>query len=201
MLYPTDWLKQGNTLSGTLNEWQQPSGLPQKAEGRSALIDCFIGIDPGVTGAIVILGRQSELIAVHDMPVVKSGTRRELQPNQLSAILANYIEKHGAEKVFVTLEKHTPRPGQGISSQCKLARICGVIEGIVAAFRVSYQIAHPRTWSKVMRDVEGKDVKTKAMLSAGRRWPDLDLSKKKHHNRADAALLAEYGRLYHDAAF
>lgn len=164
------------------------------------MIDCFIGIDPGVEGAVVCLGRQSQLIAVHDMPVIKNGNRRELLVRELANILKGYFEQYGSKKVFVTLEKHTPRPGQGVSSQCKLAKMCGVIEGIVASCGVSYQIAHPRTWAKVMRDVEGKDVKTKAMLAAGRRWSDLDLSKKKHHNRADAALLAEYGRLYHDTA-
>lgn len=174
--------------------------MEHSEERPTELIDCFIGIDPGVEGAVVVLGRQSELIAVHDMPVVKSGNRRELMVRELANILDQYFSQYGHDKVFVTLEKHTPRPGQGISSQCKLARICGIIEGIVSAFGVSYQIAHPRTWSKVMRDVEGSDVKTRAILSASRRWSELDLSKKKHHNRADAALLAEYGRIYHDTA-
>ena len=165
------------------------------------MIDCFIGVDPGVEGAVVVLGRQSELIAVHDMPVVKTGNRREILVRDLSRILQKYFDEYGPEKVFVTLEKHTPRPRQGVASQCKLARICGILEGIVSASGVSYQIAHPRTWARVMRDVEGDDVKARSIIAASRRWVDLDLSKKKHHNRADAALIAEFGRIYHDKAY
>jgi hypothetical protein len=132
------------------------------------------------------------------MPIVRVKPRREVLVSQVAEVFRGYVEEYGAGEVFCTLEKHTPRPGQGISGQCKLARICGQIEGIVSALGMSYQITHPRTWSKVMRDVEGTDLKARARISAGRRFPDLDLSLKKHHNRADAALIAEFGRLYHE---
>lgn len=132
------------------------------------------------------------------MPIIRVKPRREVLVSQVAGIFRKYAEEYGADEVFCTLEKHTPRPGQGISGQCKLARICGQIEGIVSSLGMSYQITHPRTWSKVMRDVEGTDLKARAIISAGRRFPDLDLSLKKHHNRADAALIAEFGRLYHE---
>lgn len=132
------------------------------------------------------------------MPIIRVKPRREVLVSQVAGIFRKYAEEYGADEVFCTLEKHTPRPGQGISGQCKLARICGQIEGIVSSLGMSYQITHPRTWSKVMRDVEGTDLKARAIVSAGRRFPDLDLSLKKHHNRADAALIAEFGRLYHE---
>lgn len=176
-------------------------GSEPTVERHTGLIDCFIGVDPGVEGAIVVLGRESELIGVHDIPVVKAKSRKEVLVRDLSAIFKTYFDKYGPEKVFVTLEKNTPRPRQNISGQCKLARICGIIEGIVSSSGVSYQIAHPRSWSKVMRDVEGDDVKARSMIAASRRWSELDLSKKKHHNRADAALIAEYGRIYHDTPY
>lgn len=132
------------------------------------------------------------------MPIIRVKPRREVLVSQVAGIFRKYAEEYGAGEVFCTLEKHTPRPGQGISGQCKLARICGQIEGIVSSLGMSYQITHPRTWSKVMRDVEGTDLKARAIISAGRRFPDLDLSLKKHHNRADAALIAEFGRLYYE---
>lgn len=161
-------------------------------------MEVYIGVDPGVTGAIVGITRDGKLLRCDDIPAVKDGSKREVLVSQVSDIFNQYVVDYGSTGLFVTLEKHTPRPGQGISSQCKLARICGQIEGIVASLGISYQIAHPRTWSKVMRDVEGIDLKARSMVSASRRFPDLDLSLKKHHNRADAALIAEYGRIYHD---
>jgi crossover junction endodeoxyribonuclease RuvC len=159
----------------------------------------YIGVDPGVTGAIVAIGRDGTLIGCSDMPIVNTKPRKEVLVTQLAGIFKQYARTYGADEIFCTLEKHTPRPGQGISGQCKLAKICGQVEGIVAALGMAYQVTHPRTWSKVMRDVEGKDLKARSVIAAGRRFPDLDLSLKKHHNRADAALLAEFGRLYHDA--
>jgi len=47
----------------------------------------------------------------------------------------------------------------------------------------------------MVRDVEGTDQKARSVLAASRLWPALDLSLKKHHNRAEAALIAEYGRI------
>lgn len=158
----------------------------------------YIGVDPGLEGAIVAVDRRGKLLGCHDMPIIRVKPRREVLVSQVAGIFRKYAEEYGADEVFCTLEKHTPRPGQGISGQCKLARICGQIEGIVSSLGMSYQITHPRTWSKVMRDVEGTDLKARAIISAGRRFPDLDLSLKKHHNRADAALIAEFGRIYHE---
>jgi len=159
----------------------------------------FIGIDPGLEGAIVAVDRDGSLFSCDDIPNVKTGSGREMVLGNVVRMIARHVDDIGAENLFCTLEKHTPRPGQGISSQCKLARICGQLEGVLAAYGVPYQLMHPRTWSKVMRDVPGTDLKSRAILSASRRFPTLDLSKKKHHNRADAALIAEFGRLYHDS--
>jgi hypothetical protein len=158
----------------------------------------FVGVDPGLEGAVVAIDRSGRLLSCLDMPTVNTKPRRELLVSGVAAHFLELVDEHGAENIFATLEKHTPRPGQGISSQCKLARICGQVEGIVAALGIAYQVTHPRTWAKVMRDVPGTDAKARSVIAASRRFPDLDLKRKKDHNRADAALIAEFGRLYHD---
>ena len=154
----------------------------------------FFGIDPGLSGCLIVLDHSGRLVGCHDFPSLKSGGRRELLVPTVARTIRDYVDQVGPDQIFCMLEKHTPRPGQGISSQCKSARIAGQLEGIVAGLGVSYELTHPATWSKVMRDVEGPDKKTRSVLAASRRWPDLDLSRKKDHNRADAALIAEYGR-------
>ena len=151
----------------------------------------FIGIDPGLSGAMVVLSDNSQLIAAHDLPSIKNGSKREFQTAEVGKLLRSYVDKHGAQNVFCMLEKHTPRPGQGIGSQCKAAGIVGELKGLLVGLGISYELTHPATWSKVMRDKVGTDKKAQSVLTAGRRWPDLDLSRKKDHNRADAALIAE----------
>lgn len=154
----------------------------------------FFGIDPGLSGCLIVLSHEGRLVGVHDLPAVKNGSKRDLMLAPIARTVRDYVEQVGASEIYATLEKHTPRPGQGISSQCKSARIAGQLEGILAGLGIAYELTHPATWAKVMRDAEGTDKKARSVLSASRRWPDLDLSRKKDHNRADAALIAEYGR-------
>ena len=153
----------------------------------------YMGIDPGLSGCCVVLGHDGSLVI--DLPVVANGTRREFLPVAFAKSLRRYVKEVGADQIFCSLEKHTPRPGQGISSQCKSANITGNLEGMLAMAGISYEIVHPARWAKVMRDVPGKDKKARSVMAASRRWPTLDLSRKRDHNRADAALIAEYGRL------
>jgi len=83
-----------------------------------------------------------------------------------------------------------------VSSSLKLGRCFGQIEGLLAGFGIPYENVAPRRWKRAMvRDVEGTDQKARSVLAASRLWPALDLSLKKHHNRAEAALIAEYGRI------
>jgi hypothetical protein len=179
--------------------------LPHSAERLSVYAEEFavlvyVGIDPGIEGALVVIDRDGKLLQFLDVPTINTKPRREVLVSGIVSFFHELVQHYGAENIFATLEKHTPRPGQGISGQCKLARICGQLEGVVAACGIAYQVTHPRTWSKVMRDVPGTDLKARSVIAASRRFPDLDLKRKKDHNRADAALIAEFGRLYHEPA-
>ena len=162
----------------------------------------YIGIDPGLTGAIVVLDESGNLLECADIPSVKNGTKRDVVLSALVAQLEPYRTPQGSAgrnrhpRAFCCIEKTSSMPGQGVASSYRFGKVCGQIEGIVCALGIPYQLAHPRTWKRAMvRDVEGTDQKARSVLAASRLWPALDLSLKKHHNRAEAALIAEYGRI------
>lgn len=154
----------------------------------------YVGIDNGLSGALVYLDGAGRLLAVYDAPTVhtaKRGTRRDYMVAEMARLLRDAPGKLG----LVTLEKAQAMPGQGVRSTGTTMRGAGLWEGICAGLGLPYQVVHPRTWQRVMlRDVPGTDTKARSVLQASRLWPDLSLVRKKDHNRADAALLAEYGR-------
>lgn len=155
----------------------------------------FCGVDPGLDGVMVVLDFRGRLVAVDKLPVVKLGTKREFLVMEFGKLMRSYVEQVGAENIRATVEAHLAMPKQGIASQCKGAGIVGAICGVFAGCGVSYQKVHPRTWSKMMRDAPGVDKKGRSVLVASTRWPDLDLKGSKAHNTADAALIAEWGRI------
>ena len=155
----------------------------------------YLGVDPGLDGVCVVVDFRGRVVAVHPLPVVKIGTKREFLLSNFGRIIRRYVEDVGAENLRAIVEKHTPMPKQGISSQCKGAGIVGGICGVFAGLGISLTQVHPRTWAKMMRDAPGGDRKGRSVLVASNRWPDLELKGAKCHNVADAALIAEWGRL------
>ena len=69
----------------------------------------------------------------------------------------------------------------------------GIWIGILAALNIPYTEVHPVTWkSKIMAGM-GKE-KDASIARAKQLYPTADLSLKKHHGRADALLIAHFGR-------
>jgi crossover junction endodeoxyribonuclease RuvC len=68
-----------------------------------------LGIDIGVQGAVAILDRSGDLVAIHDMPVLKDGPAERRAIN--APLLAAVIFKSHADRAFV--EHVSARPGEG----------------------------------------------------------------------------------------
>lgn len=91
----------------------------------------------------------------------------------------------------------------GATSAFNFGKGFGIWLGILAAFKMPFEQVHPATWKKQL--MQGMNIDPDAPDSvrkdAGRiraieLYPHAhsDLNLKKHHGRADALLLAEYGR-------
>lgn len=138
----------------------------------------IIGIDPGATGAIAWL---SPIVGLS--PVV---TDMPANPRDVFEELA-----HREDGDLAIIEKAQPMPKQGVVSTFTIGRNYGVVIGVLAALGIPYREVAPGTWKRAM----GLDSdKEKSRSLARSLWPEAPLGRKKDHNRAEALLLAEWGR-------
>ena len=86
-------------------------------------------------------------------------------------------------------------PKQGVSSTFTFGQNFGQWEGIIAAMSLPCLQPTPQDWQKgLVRKSDSEDPKARALIAARRLFPDVDLSRKKDHGRADALLLAWWAR-------
>lgn len=173
----------------------------------------YVGIDPGVTGAIAhIWDGAPSVTDLMKMDVGKDGTTRNVldtrstwerlrdlacvdAPHDALFLLEAPIYGPAAKKK----EKDEESVGHGIVSLCNGFRLNGQIEGMLVAlayiYGCRYEIINPQVWKRAMMPGEARD-KDAARLKAIQLFPSVaeQLKLKKHHNRAEALLLAEWGR-------
>ncbi|MCP4900083.1 MAG: hypothetical protein GY906_24195 [bacterium] len=151
----------------------------------------YIGIDPGLDGAIAALDGRGSLI-VSDMPTFQidrgKKKKRDIDRVRLSTILKNRPE---AVDRIVYIEKAQSMPGQGVSSMFSYGKGYGIALGILAAHQIPHFEIPPAKWKKVLGVPLGKDgaraLASQLFPNHADKWP-----LKKHHGRAEAVLLAYY---------
>jgi len=152
-----------------------------------------LGIDPGLTGALARLDDDNNVELV-DMPVVKERTGSSVCAHQLADHVVGYLVAAGAGNLHAYIESVSGRPGQGVSSTCKTCRGAGVIEGVLAALDVPYTWVAPGTWKRASGLLGAeKDVSRARAMQWYPQTSD-QLARKKDHGRAEALLIAAYGR-------
>ena len=151
----------------------------------------FMGIDPGLDGAIATVSDCGADVAVYDIPNMQTGNKTEVDLMTLRAVLEHALER--AELVTCCIERVHSMPKQGVASSFNFGKTAGILLGMLAAMKVPFQQVTPQEWKKKMMNGQGKE-KDAARQVAGQMFPTADLHLKKHHNRADALLIAEYCR-------
>jgi crossover junction endodeoxyribonuclease RuvC len=153
----------------------------------------YIGIDPGLSGAVVVID-DDQYITFYDTPTftVKSGKKNKRHYNIVS--MADIITYH-SEGAQVVLEKVHAMPGQGVSSMFTMGEGLGIWKGIVTALKLPLTMVPPQTWKKVMMEGMGRE-KEASLIRALQLFPNYGhmLSRKKDVDRADALLMAEWLR-------
>lgn len=157
--------------------------------------NCVLGIDPMDNGAFALISRDGTICAVRDMPTIKIGNRQEVDVSRILDII------RAANPSVIFIEKMQPLPikmGGGIAN-FKRGGYCYLFRGICAAMSIPLVEVPPREWQKEFH-FGTKDTKNQSYLIASRMWPDAPLDncakngKKVLDGRADACLIAEYGR-------
>ena len=148
--------------------------------------NCRIGIDPGNSGAVVVLC-DGNPVAWLNMPLLKVGTNTRVNAAQLAYFLAPY------KKAPVFLELVHFVHGQGGSSSFTFGEAAGVVRGLAQGLGHPLTMVTPQKW-KTAAGLIGTD-KDCARSTAILRWPEwraLD-AKGKGGALADAALIGLYG--------
>jgi crossover junction endodeoxyribonuclease RuvC len=148
----------------------------------------IIGIDPGASGALVMLENDVP-IEWAIMPTYKVGSATRVN----AAEVAFFMDR-GIEIEHVYIEQVGAMPGQGVASMFNFGHSCGTIMGVIGALGYAHTMVTPQRWKKAA-GLMGTD-KDAARSRAIQLWPNWsDLSKKGVGQAlADAALIARYGK-------
>ena len=147
------------------------------------------GIDPGLNGAVAFL--DGDIVETHPMPVLLlkrgKGMKGEIDAHALAALL------WGGHAEHVIVEAVGAMPGQGVTSSFAFGKGFGVVLGILAAIGSPYTLVPPRTWKGA---IGVNSAKAGSVARASQLFPaNTDQwALKKAEGRAEAALLAYYGR-------
>ena len=154
----------------------------------------YIGIDPGITGAIVAISEKGELVDAWRTPVL-AGDKGKKEYD-----VAGMVDLIGlSPTAFVGIEKVGPMPRDGRVGAFRFGMGYGIWLGIVAALKRPHMVFLPQTWqSKMLRGLpRGPQTKVSAVTAARALFPKLPIRVKADWGMADAALIAEYARRQH----
>lgn len=158
----------------------------------------WVGIDPGLSGAVgaVYQNRFAEAWSTPSINVKKGkgkGAKKHPDLAGMADLLRPFLklQRQGWE-VLVTLEESSPNPQDGKVGHHKVGIGYGIWLGILTALRLPYQTVRPGVWRPQM--VGAKTDKNMSRKVCQQLFPRLKLPLVKDADKAEAVMLAEWGR-------
>ena len=166
----------------------------ERTKYREPLPMGYMGIDPGGSGGIAVLGGTTPL----ETFALKSTER------DISDFIVACTRSYGGIKCVI--EKVGAMPKQGVSSTFKFGQSYGFLRGVLISHGVSFREVRPQEWQKIYsmkrkrwKDVNGKkceesktDWKNRLKAKAQQMEPNIKVT----HAIADAILIAHYCKAY-----
>jgi crossover junction endodeoxyribonuclease RuvC len=148
----------------------------------------FLGVDPGISGALVIVDSRGTCRDYLLMPSMKVGSKNRVNPAPIAAWLANWPV---LDHAFI--ENVHSMPKDGATKAFSFGHSAGAVHGVVAGMGIPLTFISPRSW-KNHHGLLGTE-KDAARSRAVQLFPDVrELDKKaKGQALADALLIALYG--------
>ena len=139
----------------------------------------ILGLDPGKSGGMVLLDANSTII---DRIIFSHNTDHDI-----ADCIREWNENDG---LIAYLEQVHSMPRQGVASTFKFGAHFGMLRGMLIMAHIPFRLVTPGMWQRKLGCLShGNKNVTKS--AAQQRWPDLKWT----HAFADAALIAEYGRV------
>jgi hypothetical protein len=157
----------------------------------------IVGIDPGLDGALAYIS-ENGLHEVTDIPSVKVNStgrgNRKLDGYGLAASIRESLRRlDGIEhSVHVLIEDVHAMPfgKSGSGANTSLMHSKGMIEGVIATLGYPVKFISAQAWKKFYGL---KADKSEAINVARTLYGNAPLTLQKHHNRAEAILIARFG--------
>jgi hypothetical protein len=144
---------------------------------------CFIGMDPGKSGAVAVLATDGTLLGV---------CRLSETPKDVVDCLREITKEF---EPVVALEKVGVMPGEGVSGAFSFGTIAGGLEWACVCLDFRYEKVTPQAWQKGMGvPTRGTATKTEHKNSLKAKAQALFPRHKVTLYDADALLLAEFAR-------
>ena len=149
----------------------------------------IIGIDPGITGAIVLIQSDGTFVDAIPTPSIKTGKASRVN----AAAIHGFIDQYQPMIKHCYIEQVGAMTGQGVSSTFSFGHSAGVVEGLIAGMGIPYSKITPQAWKKAYNLI-GKD-KDAARSRAVELYPSLRLLDQKGKGQAiaDAIFIARHG--------
>lgn len=160
----------------------------------------YLGVDPGLTGAIALLCSRRGMLDIADLPTCGNGQvtghmKRWTDPDALRTQLGDWREQHDLRgedmQFFIERPIAMPSlPAQTVASQFDTF-------GVLRACFKGATMVNPADWKRFYRITKDKA----ASLELARTlYPEAQplLKRAKDHNRAEAALIAHYAKVQND---
>jgi len=152
----------------------------------------FIGIDPGLTGAIAFVTETSCTVEdLPTMPLPGNGLiSRKIDGRALAIMVRSHVPI--GESAAAYLEQVSTMGGKNnaVQTQGSLMRSLGAIETVLECMGLKPTMLSPQKWKRFY----GLDSsKPKALAKARELYHQAPLSLAKHHNKAEAVLIAHWG--------
>jgi len=158
----------------------------------------YIGIDPGIAGGLVCMDSTGNIIKKCVMPIVKIGTKNKVDPHALTRWLTRCATEE--EIRIVAIEEQRPMHQIGEVATFGMGRGYGLIEGVVAAIEMPYELIRPVDWQREMfKGLPKAKTKELSKQVAVQLFPKENFKRtakctKIHDGLTDATLITEYIR-------
>lgn len=157
-----------------------------------------LGVDVGVTGAIAALDSEEQLVGVDDLPVMVHGAAKWIDAEELLQLIRRFRERYATSDrpVRAMVEHVHAMPKLGTVAANSKGMTMGSVLAALQIAGVAIELVAPQTWKRALGLISPQATDTqkkRASLTKARMlFPTAELDLSKHHNRAEALLIAHW---------
>lgn len=153
----------------------------------------FLGIDPGLSGALALYAPAGNVLDVLDMPVLsleRNGkSKKEIDLYLLARHLDDWTSRYLIQ--LAVIEKVGSMPGQGVSSMFAFGQAYGIVQMAVASCFIPLTRVTPQKWKGALNVPAAKDGSRARASELLPKHSGL-WTRVKDDGRAEASMLALY---------